>query len=359
MRTCKGLNKAIADPIGEYLVASGDGASQMHLSGSGAVAEVEDKLKQHYRMRYALCVSNGTAGLLAIALALDLKNSEFVTTPYTYGGSLASWLLLGNRPVFADIDPVTLTLNCESVRKAISPKSKAVLAVDIFGNPSDTVALRRLADEFGLWYVADAAQSLGAYRDDRPASALADALVLSFTAGKTVFAGEGGAVLTNNEELYQKMIWHTQHPTRQCRELGLHLSNEFAVNARIHPLAAVWVDAVFEQSLCDLAAYQKQCFRLIRALNLIGLTEPIHFERHGIVPSFFRFTASWNDQPQEETLLRELRERGFSVTTGQPLITLLYQQAAYTAQYAARLKKRYRCPEAERQARHRFCIMES
>src|SRR5436190_7634341 len=81
---------------------------------------------------------------------------------YTYGASLSGWLLLGNRPVFADIEADTLLLDPGSVRTQITPRTRAILAVDIFGVPSDSAALRRIADEHGLWYVAHAAQSLGA-----------------------------------------------------------------------------------------------------------------------------------------------------------------------------------------------------
>ena len=128
--------------------------SDCHLSGNGPVADLEKQLCALYGVRHALCVSSATMGLLAVALALDLRRSEFVTTPYTYGATLAGWLLLGNRPVFADIDPHTLTLDPESTRRTITTHSKALLAVDIYGIPSDSAALRRTADEFGIPYIA-------------------------------------------------------------------------------------------------------------------------------------------------------------------------------------------------------------
>lgn len=352
--------KMVIEAVCDYFVDAGStqAIQKMHLMGSGAVAELEGKLMQHYGMRHALCVSNATTGLLALALALGFKRAEFVTTPYTYGASVAGWLLLGNRPIFADIDPETLTLDVESVRQAISTKTQVLLAVDIYGIPSDTVALRKLADEYGLWYIADAAQSLGARRDGLPASALADALVVSFTTGKTVFAGEGGAVLTNHTELYHKLVWYTQHPSRQRRELGLHLDNEFATNARIHPLAAVWANAALLPSLRKLKDHQRECFRMIAALNEIGLTEPIAFEREGIEPSFFRLTAAWKDRPRVSALRRELLNRELRVSIESPTVRLLYRQPAFVAQYGRRLK-RAPCPQAEHQARKRFCLVKA
>lgn len=326
------------------------------LVGSGSVAELEAKLRKHYGMQHALCVSNATTGLLAVAVALDLRRAEFVTTPYTYGASLAGPLMLDNRPVFSDIDAQTLTLAPEAVPRCITPRTKAILAVDIFGNPADMRALRRVADEHGLWYVADAAQSLGARRDGLPASSLADALVVSFTSGKTLCAGEGGAILTNNADLYQKLVWHTQHPARQRRDLGLSLDNEFALNGRIHPLAAAWAETAFEDSLRRVREHQRRCFELIEALNATGITEPIEFRRQNIEPSFFRLTAAWRDMPDEERLRRELATAGFEMEIVLPPVRLIYRQPAFLAQYGQRLRKQPRCPQAERQATARFCL---
>ncbi len=349
------LSSRALDAIGQYLArADSESVSRMHLAGTGAVAELEEKLRRHYGMRHALCVPNATSGLLGLALALELRDAEFVCSPLLYGGSIAAWLTLGNRPRFADVDPHDLALDPESARPVITSATKAVLAVDLFGVPSDTQALRRLADEFGLWYIADGAQSLGASRNGLPAGVLADAVVVSFTTGKTIFAGEGGAVLTNHAELYQKLLWFTQHPERQRRELGLGLWNEFALNARIHPLAAVWANALFEASLDALQPHRQRCFAIIDALNEIGFTEPIEFRRAGILPSFFRLTAAWSAKPRPRKLLRELASHGTTVRIEPPPARLVYRDPAFLAQYS--VHEDPRCPNAERQQLLRFCL---
>jgi len=327
-----------------------------HLAGAGPVADLEARLCQYYGMRYALCVSNATTGLLAVALALNLRRAEFITTPYTYGASLAGWLVLGNCPVFGDIDPQTLTLAPEAIPRCITPRTKAILAVDIFGNPADMRGLRRVADEHELWYIADAAQSLGSRRNGAPASSLADALVVSFTIGKTLCVGEGGAILTNHAALYEKLVWYTQHPARQRRDLGLGLDNEFALNGRIHPLAAAWAAARFEESLVRLREHQRRCFELINLLNATATIEPIEFRQQDIEPSFFRLTAAWRGRPDQERLHKELATAGVSVDVLPPPIRLIYRQPAFLAQYGRRLRKQPHCPEAEHQARTRFCL---
>src|SRR2546427_10420526 len=85
--------------------------SDAHFYGTGAIAELETRLRNFYGVRHALCVSNATVGLLAIGKALGLSRDEFVTTPYTYGASVAGLLWLDNRPVFADVESDTLALD--------------------------------------------------------------------------------------------------------------------------------------------------------------------------------------------------------------------------------------------------------
>jgi perosamine synthetase len=305
--------------------------SGQHLYGTGAVAELEQKLARHYGKKYALCCSNATTALLAIALALDLKQEQFITTPLTYGGTLSGWLLLGNQPLFAGVEPVTYTLDPVAVRAAITPEVKAILAVDLFGNPCDMQGLRDIADEFELWYIADAAQSFGAYRDRLPASSLADAIVVSFTIGKSLCAGEGGAVITDNAELYEKLVWFTQHPYRQYRDLGLE--NQFGLNGRIHPLAAAIANANFEQAIQDLEIHQSRCLAIVAALNELGLTEEMPHNLDFYLSTFFNLVATWRDRHQPELLLRELCDRGFWLDIVPLSLRPIPQQAAFVAQY--------------------------
>jgi perosamine synthetase len=324
-----------------------------HLAGQGAVRELEDRLKQLYGMRYAVCMSSATMGLLGVALALDLRDAEFVTTPYTWGGTLAGWLLLGNRPIFCDIEPRTLGLDPDSVRDRITSNTRAILGVDLFGLPSNTSALRRLADDYGLYYIADAAQSFGARRDGLPASSLADALVVSFTAGKTLDVQEGGAVITNNSAIYERLLWHTQHPQRQRLELGLHCDNEFALNSRIHPWAAEAANQKFDAALEALELRRRDCYRMIASMNKIGLTKEISLPDAEIEPSFFRLTAQWAGRPVPAQLRRALSEPIDIVPSP---VRLLYRQPAFLAHCKSASRGKPWCPEAERQARERFGV---
>jgi dTDP-4-amino-4,6-dideoxygalactose transaminase len=226
-----------------------------------------------------------------------------------------------------------LTLDPDAVRRQITPQTRAILAVDMMGNPCDGEALRQVADEYGLWYVADAAQSLGAYRQGQPASTQADALVVSFTVGKSLFAGEGGAILTDHAELYQKLVWWTQHPDRQRRDIGFNLTNQFGLNGRIHPLAAVVANATFDAALAQLCQRQAWGMAVLDGLNDLGLTQPTTFREEGILPTFFRLCVPWRGEAQEQVVMTACAEWGYAVEVNTGEIPWLPTDPAWVAQY--------------------------
>ena len=338
------IDSAFMDHLGSSIH---DAVRHAHLIGSGAVAELEQKLCTFYGTKHALAVSSGTAGLLAVALAIDLNNSDFIAQPLVFGGSLASWLMLGNHPVFTDIDPQTLTLDPNRVRENISDSTRAILGIDTFGNPSDSEALRRIADEAGIWYISDSCQGLGAFRNGRPAGYLADAIVVSFTSTKTIAAGEGGAIITNNTDLYHRLLWFTQHPLRQKRELGLRLFNEFAVNTRIHPLAASWANATFETSISGLRSFQRFCLDAISCLNESGLIEPVDFSSENILPSFYCLSVARKQGVTVKSLLRYLGSRGIKATAAPIPATLVHKNTVFLTQFGDQFSLPRACFVAE------------
>jgi len=327
-----------------------------HLSGTGAVANLERKLAGWYGLPHALAVSSATSGLMGIALALDLAGTEFVTTPYTWGGSLAPWLALGCHPVFADIDPRTLTLDPHSVAARITKRTRAILAVDIDGTPCDSVALRKVADDHGVWYIADAAQSLGATMGGHPASVDADALVVSFTSGKTLDVGEGGAVITPHASLYERLIWHTQHPQRQTRELGLGVTNELAINARIHPNAALEADERFDDALVKTATRQDWCFGVLHWLEQSGLIEPTGIPGHDArCPSFYRVSVAVqpNCPKNIDAQLEDwLSRAAFQVRVECSPVSVVYRLPGFSALHQTSAP----CPNTEQQHERRRVI---
>jgi dTDP-4-amino-4,6-dideoxygalactose transaminase len=149
----------------------------------------------------AVGVSSCTVGLFLAMRAFDIgPGDEVVSTPMTFAASTNAVIHSGATPVFADIDPRSGLLDPAEVEKAITPRTKAILAVHLYGQMSDMRALRDIADRHDLFLLEDAAHGIEGMRDDYRVGHLGDAAVLSFYATKTMTSGDGGAILVRDAE---------------------------------------------------------------------------------------------------------------------------------------------------------------
>ena len=161
---------------------------------------------------HCVTVSNGTAALHVACLAAGIgPGDEVITTPITFAASANAVLYCGGTPVFADIDPRTYTLFPQSVEERITPRTKAVIAVDFTGQSCDYDALRVICQKHHLLLIEDAAHSLGTVYRGTPVGSLADLTTFSFHPVKTVTAGEGGAVMCRSPELAQRALLYARH----------------------------------------------------------------------------------------------------------------------------------------------------
>lgn len=249
--------------------SSDTGFACSHWAGNGAVAELEAKLCSLYGAKHALCVDSATNGLMYLLLASGLKRSEIMTTALSFGGTIAGALNLGCTFSFADIDE-SLCINTEAVKALlpVRPKTKAIIAVDYAGIPHQMKAIDDICKEYGLFHFVDAAQSMGAKYNQPDVAALNDAMVVSFGGGKAIFAGgEGGAIIMDNSDLYDALLYTCQHAHRQERDLGIGMSHEFALNGRMHPIAALLACENFESGLL---AIQKRREVMLRGLSILS-----------------------------------------------------------------------------------------
>lgn len=172
------------------------------------IREFEEKFAKHVGAKYAIALSNGTAALHLIALALGIKkDSEVITTPITFLATANAVLYAGGNPVFADIDPANICLDPAQVIKRITPKTKAVFAVHMAGHPADLQALQKICSERNLILIEDAAHALGAKYKNQPIgnSNYSKAAIFSFHPVKHITTGEGGMITTNDGDLYEKL----------------------------------------------------------------------------------------------------------------------------------------------------------
>ena len=161
----------------------------------------EGALAERVGAPYVAAVSSGTAGLhLCVRLAELGAGDEVVTTPFSFVASTNCLLYEGAEPVFVDVDPETLNLDPAAVAAAVTPRTRAILAVDIFGYPAELDELAAVAEERGLALIEDAAQALGAEYRGRPVGSLGHPAVFGFYPNKQLTTGEGGAVTLASEE---------------------------------------------------------------------------------------------------------------------------------------------------------------
>lgn len=176
------------------------------------VHEMEQELEAYTGAKYAVAVSNGTAALHCACIAAGIgPGDEVITTPITFAASANCALYCGARPVFADIDSETYNICPANIRERITDKTKAIVAVDFTGQAVEHEEIRRICDEYNLTFIEDAAHSLATKYNGQRVGSLADMTTFSFHPVKTVTGGEGGAVTTNNEEFYKKLVLARTH----------------------------------------------------------------------------------------------------------------------------------------------------
>jgi 8-amino-3,8-dideoxy-alpha-D-manno-octulosonate transaminase len=173
--------------------------------------ELEDAICKRFGSKYAQLTSSGTSALTTAFAALGIGAGDEVIMPsFTFVASFEAVLSAGAVPVFADIDD-TLTLNPEAVRKAITPKTKCVVPVHMCGSMADLDALLAICNENNLVLLEDACQSIGASYKGKSLGTIGHAGTFSFDFVKIITCGEGGVVLTNNEDVYVKCDGYTDH----------------------------------------------------------------------------------------------------------------------------------------------------
>lgn len=176
------------------------------------ITNLENKLCDITGAKYAVLVSNGTAALHIACMAAGIgANDEVITTPITFAASANCVLYCGGRPVFADINEETYNISPEEIEKKITEKTKAIVGVDFTGQAVEIDKIKEICGKYDLCFIEDGAHSIGTLYNKRAVGSLADMTTFSFHPVKTVTGGEGGAVLTNNEEYYKKLLLYRSH----------------------------------------------------------------------------------------------------------------------------------------------------
>lgn len=183
-----------------------------YLTTGPKVAEFEKTVADYVGAKYAVAVSNGTAALHIACLAAGIKEGdEVITTPITFAASANCVLYCGGKPVFADIKQDSYNIDPEDIERKITPQTKAIIPVHYTGQPCEMDAIHELARKHSLLVIEDAAHALGADYKGKRIGSMSDMTEFSFHPVKPITTGEGGMVVTNNEDLYKRLSLFRTH----------------------------------------------------------------------------------------------------------------------------------------------------
>lgn len=183
-----------------------------YLTTGPKIAEFEKMVADYVGAKYAVAISNGTSALHAACFAAGIQpGDEVITTPLTFAASANCVLYCGGTPVFADVDPKTYNIDPEDIRRKITDKTKAIIAVHLAGQPCDMDEIHKIAKEHDLLVIEDGAHALGSVYKGKKVGTLSDMTTFSFHPVKPITTGEGGMIVTDNEQFYQKMMLFRSH----------------------------------------------------------------------------------------------------------------------------------------------------
>lgn len=194
------------------IAAVGEVLRSPYITCGPDVAAVEKMLAEVTGAKYAVVVSNGTAALHCAMLAAGIgPDDEVITTPLTFAASANCAVYVGAKPVFADVNPETYNIDPDSIEAHITDKTRAVVAVDYTGQAVEHDRIRKICERHGLTYVVDAAHAIGTSYNGKMEGSIGDMTCFSFHPVKTITSGEGGAITTNDPELFRKLRLASQH----------------------------------------------------------------------------------------------------------------------------------------------------
>ena len=191
-----------------------------YLTTGPIVSEFENSVAKYVGTKYAVAVSNGTAALHMACYAAGISEGDEVLVPaITFAASSNCVLYCGGKPVFIDIDPKSYNIDINKIKEKITSKTKAIIPVDFAGQSVDMDLILKIAEEYNLIVIEDAAHALGSEYKSEKVGSKAHMTEFSFHPVKPITTGEGGVVVTNSKELYEKMILFRSHGITRNSEL--------------------------------------------------------------------------------------------------------------------------------------------
>lgn len=187
--------------------------------GGKKVKEFEKRFSEHIQTEYGVATTSGTTALHTALSALDIQREDEVMVPaFTFVSTASVVLQEGGIPIFADIDPKTFCISPEDVENKITPKTKAIIPVHIFGHPAEMGEIMDLSEEYGIYVIEDCAQAHGATYEGNKVGSIGHMGCFSFFQTKNMTTGEGGMITTNEKELYRRLRLKREHGSPENEE---------------------------------------------------------------------------------------------------------------------------------------------
>jgi dTDP-4-amino-4,6-dideoxygalactose transaminase len=232
--------RAVARVLDSGVLSRFLGTWHSDFRGGDEVRALEEEWAARFGARHAVAVNSNTSGLYCAMGAIGIEpGDEVIVTPYSMSASAVAPLIYGGVPVFADVEPEFFCLDPASVESRIGPRTKAILVVDLFGQPYDAEAINALARRHGLTVVEDAAQAPGATLNGVPAGRLGDLGIYSLNYHKHIHCGEGGVVVTDDDDLADRVRLIRNHAESVVEGMGhRNLTNMVGFNFRMTEMEA-------------------------------------------------------------------------------------------------------------------------
>ena len=309
-------------PIAKPLIGDEEINAVIEVLKSGMLAHgkeveaFEREFAGYLGAKHGIAVTNGTAALDVALKALKIgPGDEVITSPFTFIASANSILFQGAKPVFADIDPKTFNLDPNEVLERINEKTKAIIVVHLYGQPADMKAFSEIAEDHKLYLVEDCAQAHGAEFDGRKVGTFGDIAAFSFYPTKNMTTGEGGMVVTNDDELAEKARLIRNHG-----QTKKYLHEELGYNLRMTNIAA----AIGRVQLRKLDEWNEKRIENAKLLTdgikrIGGLTPPYVDPR--VKHVFHQYVIRVEDEfpMSRDELAQKLREKGVGTGIHYPM----------------------------------------
>lgn len=278
----------------------------------------EEKFASLQDAKYAVTVNNGTIAISIALLAAGVDaGDEVIMPPYTFIATATAALLIGAIPVFADVDE-SMLIDPDKVEEAITPATKAIIAVHIAGAPANMTRLRQIAKTYKLALIEDAAQAVAAKWEDQGVGALGDLGTFSLQSSKNLNSGEGGVIVSNDEELADH-VWSI-HNCGRVRNGKWYQHERIGWNFRFSEVQAALALAQLSRVEEQMEIRQRSAYNLDGLLHQIEGIQPVKYDsritKHANHLYMFKLDRDITDKIVKEDFIRKLNAEGIPVTAG-------------------------------------------